>query len=73
MIKPEKKSFVMWADKGIFKMKKNDMKSSIKMDHSYNFLYSTPFNPNSTRGEPFTDFHTGEDVIKVRITIEEIL
>jgi len=67
----KKKTLLMWADKGMFKIKKNRMKSNIQMCHDFNFLYSTPFNP-SWGGERYTDFHTGRDVIKVRVTIEEI-
>lgn len=67
----KKKSLILWADRGIFNIRKRRMLSMISVDHDYNHLYRTPFNPYWD-GKPYRDFKTREDVIRVKVTIEEV-
>ncbi len=65
----KKKSFVMWADPSWSKCTKKNLKRGVEGAWwpTGTHLYESPFNPYWHR--PHTD-NQGNDVVKVRVTIE---
>ena len=64
----------MWADKNWYKVNKKNLKEGFGYWDAWTYkgtsFYDSPFNPHMG-GEPRTD-DKGQDVIGVRITIEEL-